>query len=270
MQNFIQNKGDKSDSLHTLFDWKNHDYYDSSFAWSYRRWAWEFLRRNPDYQTACEKWKNTFPFAWEKSVWEFGRTDLKSYRSSYGNDDRARLWLCERIPAPKGNYGEVETVVDLKLPIGHVSLVFDLRQAEKAGQAALTALLSHAKELLANELAKYEKSLQVHQRSTTRKPRRNLLPIWLRIYDAIEYGNASEDEVIRFLYPHLFKHKDELSSLEKASARRKFKVQLKKARAMVKQDYLFLVPLDYLQEKSYFRDIRKKKAGESPPTDLST
>jgi hypothetical protein len=270
MQNFIQNKGGKSDSLDALFDWKNQAYYDSSFKWSYRRWAWEFLRRNSDYQSAFEKWNGTFPFAWEKSMREFGRSDLKSYRSSYGNDDHSRLWLCERIPAPKGNYGEVETVVDLKLPIGHVALVFDLTHAEKAGQAALTASLSHAKELLTNELAKYEKSLQAHQRSTIRKPRRSLLATWLRIYDAIEYGKASEDEVIRFLNPDLFKHKDPLSSLEKASARRKFKAQLKKARAMVKQDYLFLVPLDYLQEKSYFGDIRKKKAGESPPTDLST
>lgn len=270
MQNFIQNKGGKSDSLDALFDWKNQAYYDSSYAWSYRRWAWEFLRRNSDYQSACEKWKGTFRFAWEKSMWEFGRSNLKSYRSPYGNDDQSRLWLCEQIPEPKGNYGEVEAVVDLKLPIGHVALVFDLTHAEKAGQAALTALLSHAKELLTNELAKYEKSLQAHQRSTIRKPRRSLLATWLRIYDAIEYGKASEDDVIPFLDSESFKHKDELSPLEKASARRKFKVQLKKARAMVKQDYLTLVPLDYLQEKSYLRELRKKKARESRPTDLST
>ncbi|WP_338845593.1 hypothetical protein V8J88_17895 [Massilia sp. W12] len=103
-------------------------------------------------------------------------------------------------------------------------------------------------------------------RTKTPKVRRDKLFMWLRIYDAIEYSKASEEDVI----PEFYGKQRKPSDPDWDSTRKKLKYDLKRARQMVKQDYLFLVPLDYLQEKSYFKDIRKEKADESPPSDLST
>ena len=65
--------------------------------WSYRRWAWEFLRRNRDFQKACAELDTTpmppdlFEIA---SRWVAERFHLRTYfhyRTPYGKDSANAL-----------------------------------------------------------------------------------------------------------------------------------------------------------------------------------
>ncbi len=251
-------------------DWKNEVSYGPTSRWSYRRWAWEFLRRNPEYQERSENLKEAMSGHKKKLAHDFGRCNLKPFREPYGDDDASRLWLAETIDPKAGKVLGNNGVPRFELRPGYAILMVDLTQATKSGRAALTSLLRHAKELLAIELDKYEKTLPQSQRTKTPKVRRDKLFIWLRIYDAIEYWKVAEEDVIRVLYPYLFREGHESPDSGWESARKMFRYQLKRARQMVKQDYLTLVPLDYLQEKSSKKNNRDEQPGESSPTDLST
>lgn len=242
-------------------DWKNETSYGPTSLWSYRRWAWEFLRRNPEYQERSENLKEAMSGNKKKLAHDFGRCNLKPFREPYGDDDASRLWLAETIDPTAGKVLGKNGLPRFELRPGYAVLMVDLTQTTKAGRAALNSLLSHAKELLATELDKYEKTLPPDQRTKTPKVRRDKLFIWLRIYDAIEYSKASEEDVIREFYGK----RRNPSDPDWDSTRKKLKYDLKRARQMVKQEYLTLVPLDYLQEKS-----SKKNNSDEQSTDLST
>lgn len=249
MEEVVEQAGGESVLPKKRPDWKNKVSYGSTSDWSYRHWAWEFLRRNPEYQERSERLKDGMSNFQKKLAREFGRCNLKPFREPYGDDDASRLWLAETIDQTAGKIPGQSSVPKFELRPGYAILMVDLTQTTKAGRAALTSLLSHAKELLAIELDKYEKTLPQSQRTKTPKVRRDKLFIWLRIYDAIEYSKVAEDDVIRELYPHLFMGGHESPDSGWESARKMFRYQLKRAREMVKHDYLTLVPLDYLQKK---------------------
>ena len=91
-----------------------------------------------------------------------------------------------------------------------------------------------------------------------------MLLIWLRLHDAVVHDKANKVEIIKTLFPEFAPHKkaDDIDPLELARASKKFAYHLKRAREWVDRDYLTLVPLDYLQERSSKRRLEKQMNSE--------
>ncbi|MBC8726600.1 DUF2285 domain-containing protein [Paraburkholderia sp. 31.1] len=251
--------------------WRDESSYPSEPAkWSYRRWAWEFLRRNPEYFEECDK-INTEP-DWLVSAGagdsrqanrtrmmdlhrnkevarRFGRCELKSCWEAYRDEeDSERLWLSETVQKverwrPSG--GEVR----MELESGQVAIVFDLNRCIESGRSAMAPLLGHAKEILDRELAAYEKTLPDGQRSKVNRIRRDKLLLWLRLYDA-EYSGADRGEMAEVLYADRLKGPAREYQHRITEVRKRISADLKRAREMVESGYLGLVPLDSLQDRS--------------------
>lgn len=55
--------------------------------WSKQRWAWEFLRRNADFQRECQNgWDNE-----SHTPWEFHLRKFKDYRQEYGDGEKPKF-----------------------------------------------------------------------------------------------------------------------------------------------------------------------------------
>ena len=242
--------------------------------WSNRRWAWEFLRRNPEYIQACEEigisvGKKVAGPRYGKSesiARTFGRLKLKHYLEPYGNDDATRNWTVESvIESDSGNdkigRGEYE------LPPGWVSMLFDLSEIDTAGTASITAMLGHAKEILLAEAKKHNARDKVgpalagsRPEARARRPDRNpeARLLLLQVFDALEIYQTTTTKVAEKLVTATIEEADETDQVEASQKAEKKLSKLRvKARGYVNRGYLSLVPLDYIQDGS------KKASGTS-------
>lgn len=253
-------------------NWRDESSYPSEPAkWSYRRWAWEFLRRNPRYWEECNKintepdWLASFEAGEtvregqgtrmmdlrrnEEVARRFGRCELKSCLEAYRDEeDHERLWLSETVEQirrwrPSGDE------IRMELECGQVAIIFDLNRCIESGRSAMTPLLGHAKEILDRELVAYEKTLPQEQRSKVNRIRRDKLLLWLRLYDA-EHSGAERGEMAEILYADRLKGPARDYQHRITEVRKRISADLKRAREMVERGYLGLVPLDSLQERS--------------------
>ena len=229
-------------------NWVDVAAYAGNESWSYKRWAWHFLQRNPKYQEVSIR---TGPKTGERAA-TFGRTDLKPYKSSYTHvDDEKKCWLAERISKIEGCYVASGKTVTYKLEPGEVALVIDLRRTVGAGRAAIAAMLTDARSRLDDELGKFEREL-IKSRSELpeiRKPRRNKLLQRLRMCDAM-WKRATDDELIRVFYPGYCADGALPTGYERAQVIRKVRAEQKAAIRMMESGYLELIPLYYIQDKS--------------------
>jgi hypothetical protein len=232
--------------------WKDKNHYPVLKKSSYRHWAWEFLKRNDGYREACRsrEGKLASPAA-HLLVKKFGRRTFKSFNSNYSAlEDSEQHWLAEAILKVVPCRSIEGQEVKLKLSDGEVALVFDLTQAQKSGKAALTSLLSSAKKTLSAQLELYEKRIVKEERSRIIKPRRAKLLLLLRLYDAKITYHAPEAEIFRELYPAQYGKNKTLTDRQLLALRKKVSADLIRAKDMVRNGYLSLIPLDYIQEKS--------------------
>jgi hypothetical protein len=84
-------------------DWKDHETYPPKIGTRMRQWAWEFLRRNPDYQADYERWLRTAP----KDRWPDPGEDMSLYQFDPPARDgetflqyERRVGRTERVIAP--------------------------------------------------------------------------------------------------------------------------------------------------------------------------
>lgn len=253
-------------------NWRDESSYPSEpEKWSYRRWAWEFLRRNPEYWEECNK-VNTEP-DWLASseagetvregngtrmmdlhrnkevARRFGRCELKSCWEAYREEeDRERLWLSETVEEVR-RWGPSGDEIRMELKSGQVAIIFDLNRCVESGRSAMTPLLGHAKEILDRELVAYEMTLPEDRRSKIIKIRRDKLLLWLRLYDA-EHSGADRGEMAEVLYSDKLKGPVRDRQHRLTEVRKRISADLKRANEMVESGYLGLVPLDSLQERS--------------------
>jgi hypothetical protein len=241
--------------------------------WSYRRWAWEFLRRNTAYQEACKKidrephWLASFQAEGSKPgrsnggmlpdlhrnaevANKFGRCDLKSSAEEYREEeDGERLWLSETVTQVQP-WRAPGSEIRMDLESGQVAIIFDLNRCIESGQAAKSSLLAHAKEILDRELETYDETLPAAEQSKIIRVRRDKLFLWLRLYDAIEHFEAGREEVAEILYKDRLKGPSISRSHRMLDVRKRISADLKRAKEMVESGYLGLVPLDSIQERS--------------------
>ena len=235
MVNFVENRRPFWEDLSS--------YPPNPDGWSYRQWAWEFLRRNPEYQDACRRSKG--PPARGIAARRFGRPDLKSYKAEFVKEDEERRWLPESIRRVPIKRSREEADVTLRLAQGKVAVIFDLTQTKEAGLPCIKSMLVHAKELLTEEVIILEKSCPNEYSSKSPKIRRNKLLCWLRLYDAKAHFGATELDIMRVLY-----REGSPTPLQKIELRKQINADWDRAQSMVEGEYLSLLPLSDLQERS--------------------
>lgn len=232
-------------------NWSDAATYPDPAKWSYRRWAWEFLRRNKDYVAATKKGRVRLPKEKALVAQKFGRSDFKPYYEEYLDDDAGHHWLPEAILKKTVWYEEGAKDGDVTgLSIGEVALVFDLSQTLKGGTTAITSLLAHARKILLGEFEHYEETFAKGGGPKMFKPRRSSLFPLLRLHDAIVHAAAQEEEVVRVLYRSFFIEKNNPSEAEILKAGDQMKRDFTRAKKLVDGGYLTLVPLDSIQERT--------------------
>jgi hypothetical protein len=223
-------------------------------ALSYREYAWQFLRRNPDFQNAS---KAALELGSEreqqKVATKYGLRDLVSHLHGYELGKPELVWLAETICEPpilpqKGRPNPVH-----QLRQGEVAIVFDLDATVGTGPAAIDAFLWNARNLLMEERGRYIATLSASERTIRAKTpsiRKSKLFTWLRTYDAVEHMGVAQKEVARVLYPADFEPAEYTQKTKELAAQKRVSDDLKRAKSLVENEYLALVPLDYLQDKS--------------------
>jgi hypothetical protein len=227
--------------------WDQDSEYEGARRWSYRRWAWEFLRRNAEYQAACTSASRVKGADHSAEGAKFGRSDLRPFWLEYHLiDDGRSLWLAESVEMV-GNVGWSidESIKPLKN--GHVAIIFDLTQTATAGTAALASMRARADELLRHALAEFARwTKEIEARPKQFKPiTRALLEKYLRLYDAIEIFGAPQVAIIETLYPQYWDRQNQcVTDGVLQDAQKSISKNLGKAREMVEWKYKTLVPLD--------------------------
>lgn len=181
------------------------DRYKGHEKWSYRRWAWEFLRRNKDFIKACEALDRKEGTE-EEIAEKFHLLDFKHYRMTYKSKNN---------PSPKFIVRTIKTRANLttkefkgkptKMSSGQVWLRFDLNH-EFIVHGSLDAQLRVAKNSLNLALKEYAETIK-KQRPIKKKPERSQLINLLRRLDAIAATNPKW-KGLAALYPEKFKDKD--------------------------------------------------------------
>jgi len=229
-------------------NWTDLSAYADNELWSYKRWAWHFLQRNPKYQEVSI---TRGPLSGQRAA-EFGRTSLKPYKAKYTDeDDEKKYWLPERVSNLDSCVVAAGRTVSYELEFGEVALVIDLRRTASAGRAALTAMLSDARARLDQELDKLGRGLlQSGSRlPQVRKPRRNMLLQRLRMCDAM-WVRATDDELIRGFFGGYCRDGALPVGYEREQVIRKVRRLQSDAIKMIDGGYLELIPLYYIQDKS--------------------
>lgn len=237
-------------------NWVDLEAYPNNEDWSYKRWAWHFLQRNPQYQEISVK---PGPLSQTRAN-QFGRTSLKPYKATYTDeDDDRKCWLPERVSSVDSCLVAAGRTVTYELERGEVAFVIDLRRSVHAGRAAITAMLIDARDRLDEELAKFERGLEKtgSELPEIRKPRRNKLLQRLRMCDAM-WKRATDDELIRGFYAGHCTNGALPTGYERAQVVRKIRKEQRAAIRMMQGGYLELIPLYHIQDKS------SKKMGIPP------
>lgn len=109
-------------------DGSNLERYKSCRKWTYRRWAWEFLRRNENFIKACNRVRAKGDDEKQQVADEFGLTKFKDYKEAYSSGVGIPRFTLGKITI-KSNLGagqDRKSVKQVKVAEGQVGVVFDL------------------------------------------------------------------------------------------------------------------------------------------------
>ncbi|NRR29021.1 hypothetical protein HSX11_02380 [Oxalobacteraceae bacterium] len=237
-------------------DWKTAKSYGfDPKKFSYRQYAWEFLRRNPDFQRESA---HALQFGSEreraKVATKYGLRDLVSHLHIYELGKSELVWLAEVLCEPAFPHKKNQTnVIQTQRP-GEVALVFDLDATVSSGPAAIDAFLWDARRMLMEERTRFIATLPRNEARVVRvkspRIRKAKLFDWLRTYDAVEHMGVSQKEAAEVLHPDDFVPDKFTKKTKGLAAQKKVSDDRKRAMSLVSNEYLALVPLDYLQDKS--------------------
>lgn len=234
-------------------DWtKPESYPKTPEAWPFRVWAWEFLRRNPEFQRQCDELAEASAGAKQRMARSWGLGEFKPYKEGYFSPSGC-LWLSEA-------FREYEAAEDsdkeyrVLLKQHEVALVFDLNNVTTAGLSAIEAQLGAAREVLLDYMREFGL-----KPADVRVNRRGLFEA-LRVYDAIVHGGARITDVAKELEPAAFPPDTTKALLDRQNyLRKKVNDDLKRGKSLIEErGYLKLVSRDYIEDRS---EVRKKPRG---------
>ncbi|KAB8054762.1 transcriptional regulator domain-containing protein [Janthinobacterium lividum] len=222
---------------------------------SYRGYAWEFLRRNPNFQNESDQaLLSSSQRECEQVATKYGLRDLVPSTHIYHPGKPELVWLAETICEPLFAHRKGQkNVIHTQRP-GEVALIFDLDATVSSGPAAIDAFLWDARRMLMAERMRFIETLPEDETRPVRVKspsiRKSKLFDWLRTYDAVEYMGISQKDVARVLYPDDFVPDKFTKKTRELAAQKRVSDDRKRAMSLVDNEYLALVPLDYLQDKS--------------------
>lgn len=167
-----------------LEDYKNYE------RWSYRRWAWEFLRRSPEFRRACDQVKNASAPEQKAVANRFQLKKFKRYNEAYKGTSGYPIFL----PATISSFTHDPSLKDdiqkkIRSRPGKVIVVFDLNAALKQ-ERFLNKQLQSTERRLKKRLEKLRQLNNVNEIAGAIKPKRSKYLIYLRILDLLAAGKS--------------------------------------------------------------------------------
>ena len=212
--------------------------YKGSHDWTYRQWAWQFLRRNPRFIEACKSVQPDDVARQEAIAAEFKLKSFRDYRLGFRD---------KQAPSPRFLPADVSFwqfrgtakvyKPRLSLREGEVLVRFDLSQAA-LDRGALDAQLRKTSEILKSELDGYlaAKNLKPPK---GHKPRKQGFLKLLRLLDLLDADGRDASDLLRAtalraLFPTRCK------GLSDSEVRRSVGHHIERARAFSENDYLYV------------------------------
>ena len=173
--------------------------------WSYRKWAWQFLRRDRDFIRACEAVDGKVREAAEVAK-EFHLSSFKHYRMGFASEGNpAPRFLVRTIRSVKHlvniNLEDPNIAFRTRLRLGEIWIKFDLNHEYIVG-GSIKAQLRVAKTVLKKSMQEYSES-QKRSPKKVRRPQAKIFLHLLRSLDA-EASHGSLVEGMCRLYPEKF------------------------------------------------------------------
>lgn len=236
--------------------WDDDGFYQKAESWSFKRIAWEFLRRNPKYQEECDRLKpvrGPRQKRWPEVARAYGRLSLDSYRMDLVDDERHPSGWFEGFELV-GGYEDERLPEDrvYTLRDGKIAILFDLDSTARAGNAVIKSAMERIEKSLRLEAHHYASrhevdsewgnSGAVKKANMFKPPSKTLLLRYLRLYDAIEIFQVSHREVMKF-YGSRYADFDN-DPLFRIAVKKKISKNLNEAKRYVDEKYITLLPLD--------------------------
>lgn len=164
--------------------------YEGLESWSYRRWAWEFLRRNPDFIKACKsiELEGTDEEKQEIAL-KFGLKKFKSYREGYESNLGTPIFSSGSISSISNLENSNGSVITkrVKISSGEILIRFDLNLAVEDKQAfekQLRLAKLHLQKKLLTFSENHSKKIIEHKHPV------NTFGIYLRLLDLRAAGKT--------------------------------------------------------------------------------
>lgn len=205
--------------------------------WSYRRWAWEFLRRNVDFILACKSATSGTEEEKMAVAQKFGLKKFKKYTESYKGESGYPIFSTGSITSLSNLDCDKNSIHRKKIEIkaGQVVIRFDLASAMN-DKKSLKKQLRNAEQKLTKLLIAYEEI--IHRKADAPKHKVSSFGKYIRLLDHWAAGK-SRSECAQLIYP------DEAKSFQSGD-RKPFdmnnliKNQLKMANEYAKERYRYL------------------------------
>lgn len=173
--------------------------YASAATWPKKKWAWEFLRRNPEFQRRCKQ-VDADPKLADEVAQQFGLKQFKHAKEPFRGSSYSQPRFSAALVRWRTRHSEADPAVhQRRMEVGELLVLFDLRSC-LAKPAALGAQLRAAEKVAYRELTKFADatggSLPKQERVTS-------VDDWLhylRILDALHAGRSHSD-VAMLVYP---------------------------------------------------------------------
>lgn len=173
-------------------DGTNEKDYAGCDSWPPKRWAWEFLRRNPDFVTEAKEARKQGESQQRIVAEKYGLKRFKPaepYRGAYG----LPLFLGSSIRSWTNWDDSLRQLSKLKLKQSQILIMFDMEMI-MADRRSLRAQLDEAEKRLRKRLSELESRRQ--RRADEHKPKSNVLKTYLRLLDLRDVGGKTPLECI--------------------------------------------------------------------------
>ncbi|HYW58519.1 MAG TPA: hypothetical protein VE934_16315 [Polaromonas sp.] len=166
-------------------------------SWSPRRWAWEFLRRNPGFINDCDEVDLSLVDSCAEIALAYGLKSFKHYSEEYYSRRKdgglKRPTFAEAAISVKSNMGAKligSRKVHLRLSYGQVAIVFDLLRtlSNKRSIAKMTQVAKSALEKRQGKILKRSAGNTL----VSFKPKRSKFLTYLRLVDLFAHGFDDE------------------------------------------------------------------------------
>lgn len=176
--------------------------YKNCDKWIYRKWAWEFLRRNPKFIEACNRVRDKGDAEKQLVAEEFELVEFKDYREAYSSpvSDAPRFLLGKlTIKSNLGAGQDCKSIKQIKVAEGQVGVLFDLNDVIQDANA-LKKQLRLVDKVLRDRLATFENVVGIKAKSAKFKP--SLFPEYIRILDCLAAG-YSQSKIAQIILPEM-------------------------------------------------------------------